>query len=267
MACQLAQRFGAHLEGLHVKPSPEDLIMAAGAGFGMPLPAEWIDQVNADAAATAAKTREAFMACAARHQIPVLADGAGPQPGCSVRWREDVGYAADVVSRRARFFDLTILGRSERVVDLPSTDSIEQALIHSGRPVLIAPAQMPQSVGERIAIGWNGAPEAVRVVVAALPLLARAKAVFIIQVGDKHQTSAKDLGQYLAWQGVAATLRHVPTVSGAGPGSQLLSAARDEGSDLLAMGGFGHTPWRELLLGGASREIVGASLLPVLMAH
>ncbi len=52
-----------------------------------------------------------------------------------------------------------------------------------------------------------------------------------------------------------------------GPGEQVLAEARDEGADLLVMGGYGHRPWRELLFGGATRQVVGHSLLPVLLAH
>jgi nucleotide-binding universal stress UspA family protein len=56
-------------------------------------------------------------------------------------------------------------------------------------------------------------------------------------------------------------------VFGVGPGEALLAAARDEGADLLAMGGFGHAPWRELLFGGVMRDLVGTSLLPLLLSH
>jgi len=50
-------------------------------------------------------------------------------------------------------------------------------------------------------------------------------------------------------------------------GEQLLAGAREDGADLLVMGGYGHTPWRELLFGGATRAVVGTSLLPVLLSH
>jgi nucleotide-binding universal stress UspA family protein len=59
----------------------------------------------------------------------------------------------------------------------------------------------------------------------------------------------------------------VPTVPGAGAGQQLLSAAREENADLLVMGGYGRVPWREFLFGGATRDVVGVSLLPLLLTH
>jgi hypothetical protein len=54
---------------------------------------------------------------------------------------------------------------------------------------------------------------------------------------------------------------------GVGAGQQLLAATRDQGADLLVMGGYGQMPWRQSLFGGATREIVGVSLLPVLLSH
>ena len=33
------------------------------------------------------------------------------------------------------------------------------------------------------------------------------------------------------------------------------------------MGGYGHKPWREALFGGVTRDIIGTSLLPLLLMH
>src|SRR6516225_3079758 len=71
----------------------------------------------------------------------------------SAAWRAETGFAPELVAARARFFDLVVLGRSERVVDKAYSDTIEQTLIHSGRPVLLAPAPPPAVIGETIALG------------------------------------------------------------------------------------------------------------------
>jgi nucleotide-binding universal stress UspA family protein len=176
------------------------------------------------------------------------------------------GYAPFLVSRYGRFFDLVVLGRSDRVLERPYSESIEQTLLHSGRPVLLAPAQAPHVIGETIAVGWNGSSEAVRALTFSLPLLAAAHTVSIITVGDQEEP-VSSVVDYLAWHGVVATHHAVQSISGVGPGEQLLAAAREDGADLLVMGGYGHKPWRELLFGGATREIVGVSLLPLLLSH
>jgi len=265
IACQIAKRFQAHLEGFHVRLDAKELLVHAGVGFGATVAADWVEQIMGDAGAQATKTRASFAAAAARHGLAMVE--APPASGASAAWREETGYASRVVARRARFFDLAVLGRSDRVMDEPHSDTIEETLMHSGRPLLLAPARPPAVLGETVAFGWNGSAAAVHALTAALPFLVGARAVFVIAIGGHHERSAEAVIAYLAWRGVAAQLRTADAIPGVGPGEQLLAAARDEGADLLVMGGYGRTPWREMLFGGATREVVGTSLLPLLLSH
>ncbi|HKT19024.1 MAG TPA: universal stress protein [Stellaceae bacterium] len=270
LACRFARRFGAHVEGFHARPDPRDLFAYSGDGFGMSMSGEFVDRFVKDAEEIASKTKSSFETIAKRHQIAVGSMPSQQLPGkiaATATWHEETGYGPTLVSRRARFFDLTVLGRSERVVDQPHTDVVEQTLVHSGRPVLLAPAKTPEAFGDNIVAGWNGSAEATRALAAALPFLGAAQAVTIVTIGEKHQESSAALIEYLGWHDIKAKHRHVPAVSGVGPGQQLLSAAREESADLLVMGGYGHLPWREFLFGGATREVVGVSLLPLLLSH
>jgi nucleotide-binding universal stress UspA family protein len=160
-----------------------------------------------------------------------------------------------------------VLGRSDRVADEPHSATVEDTVLQSGRPVLLAPEHPPQELGRAVAIGWNGSPQAVRAMVAALPFLAQAKEVRVIAIGPSDEVTGSEAVEYLAWHGIAAVARDVPAIAGVGPGGQLLATARDEGCDFLVMGGYGHAPWREMLFGGATRDVVGTSLLPLLLAH
>jgi nucleotide-binding universal stress UspA family protein len=270
LACRFARRFGAHLEAFHAKPDPRDLFTYSTDAFGSSMSGDFVDRFVKDSDSIAAKTKAAFEATIARHQIAISTKpslGLPEKIAASATWREEVGYAATLVARRARFFDLVVLGRSERVVDQPHTDVVEQTLINSGRPVLVAPAQALADIGEGIAVGWNGSAAATRALAASLPFLATARAISIITIGDRHQDSAAALVEYLGWYGIAAKHRHMAAVDGAGAGQQLLSAAHEENANLLVMGGYGHVPWREFLFGGATREVVGTSLMPVLLTH
>jgi nucleotide-binding universal stress UspA family protein len=268
LACRFARRFGAHLEAFHAKPDPRDLFTYSTDAFGNSMSGDFVDRFVKDSESIAAKTKAGFEAIVAKHQIGIsAAPGQADKATASACWREEVGYAATVVARRARFFDLVVLGRSERVVDQPHTDVVEQTLINSGRPVLVAPAQPKTDIGDHVAIGWNGSAAATRALTASLPFLASASSVSILTIGDRHQGSAAALVEYLGWYNVAAKHRHVPAVEHAGIGQQLLSAAREEQANLLVMGGYGHVPWREFLFGGATRDVVGASLMPVLFTH
>jgi nucleotide-binding universal stress UspA family protein len=264
-ACRIALATGARLEALHIQPDPQQITaMMMGDGFGMPLSGDWFDRLIADSDKLADKTKASFEATAKRMGITVAAT---PREKGQASWRLERGYAPIAVARRARFFDLAVLGRSERVVHEPHSDAIEETLVRSGRPVLLAPAKAPEKFGETIALGWNGSPESVHALASSMTLLEKAKRVILITVGETGAEDAVPLIEHLAVHGVTAMHRTALPAHGVGHGEQLLAEARNEGADLLVMGGYGHRPWRETLFGGATREIVGASLLPVLLAH
>jgi nucleotide-binding universal stress UspA family protein len=266
IACRLAARFEAHLEGYHVKIDPNEVLTsAAAAGPGVILDSAWIDQLTEDADKQAAKTKAAFFDATRRHGLVPAAHLS--RNGVTADWRDEVGRAATRVPRRARFFDLVILGRSDRIIDQSSSDAIEETLLASGRPVLLAPAAAPDSIGDVVAIGWDGSAQSVHAVVSALPFVQKAHRTIIMTIGEKPDADVAAAIEYLRWHGVASECQSLHAVPGVGRGEQLLAAARDVGADLLAMGAFGHKRWRETLFGGATRTIVGTSLLPVLMTH
>jgi nucleotide-binding universal stress UspA family protein len=94
-----------------------------------------------------------------------------------------------------------------------------------------------------------------------------AAGVHIITVGTEEAECGQDLVEYLGWHGIAATSVAMPPVLGARTGEQLLAAARDVGADLLVMGGWSHAPWRDMLFGGTTHDVVAASLMALLLAH
>ena len=50
-------------------------------------------------------------------------------------------------------------------------------------------------------------------------------------------------------------------------GDAILSRAADLGSDLVVMGGYGHSRMREVILGGATRDLLQHMTVPVLLSH
>src|SRR6516162_2728179 len=137
--------------------------------------------------ATAGRVETAFEATAKRHGLALRqaqTSAGSPVAGPSYCWRQETGYAPTLVAQRARFFDLAVLGRSERAISEPSTDTVEETLRKSGRPVLLAPSTAPTALGRSVAFGWNGSDESVRALATALPILARAEKVTAITVGE-----------------------------------------------------------------------------------
>jgi nucleotide-binding universal stress UspA family protein len=271
-ACRLALRFGAHVEGLHVRADPTDALPLLGQDISTPVAAELIELAQREGEDNAIKARAVFDAAIARHGF-ALSDkplGAGPAAagGISASWREEVGQSTAIVPQRARLNDLVVLGQSGRVTDKPHSDTLDETVVHGGRPVLLAPARALGPIGEIVAIAWNASPEAARAVSGALPFLVEARAVHILSVGKEDESlSDAELAAYLGWHGIAATAHHVQPVKGVKTGEALLAAARDQAADLLVMGGYGHAPWREMIFGGATAQVVGSSRLPVLLSH
>jgi len=275
LACRVAARFGAHLTALHVRHDIAGSVIAHGAeGLAaaehMRRAAKKSDAVQA----TSETVKSAFAAAAARHNLPFedaepTTPGAPPAapPAAGACWREETGDAPALLSRQARFFDLIVLGRSDRVIDEPHSDAIEQTLTNSGRPVLLAPAEPPGAFGETIGIAWDGSDQAVRAMVAALPFLRVATNIVLVAIGAESKQDAGELQAYLGAHEVTANLKSLPAVEGKSSGGQLLSAARDEGADLLVLGGYGQAPWREVLFGGITSELVDRSQLPLLLSR
>jgi len=146
LACRLARRFSSHLEAYHVRLDPRELVVAIADGLGTPVSGDIIESATREAAAAAEAAQRLFTAAASRHAIALQSEP--PAPGgdpaqlhrTSACWREEEGYGAVKVADRARLFDLLVLGRSGRVTDEPYSDAVEEALLSSGRPVLVAPA-------------------------------------------------------------------------------------------------------------------------------
>ena len=50
-------------------------------------------------------------------------------------------------------------------------------------------------------------------------------------------------------------------------GDEMLSRASDLGCDLIVMGAYGHSRFREMVFGGATRHVLNHMTVPVLMSH
>jgi len=271
LACRLASRLRAHVEGYHVLMDPRAVFAAAGAGGGVAVSDAFIEEMSADAAVGATKAQAAFNAAAQRHglayqELPPQAGAGGDGSSCC--WRQEAGHAPKLVARRARFFDVVVLGRSERAVRGSYSDTVEQTLEESARPVLLAPSKAPSDIGRSVALAWHDSLEAVRALAAALPLLAAADSVTVITAGEASDPDAASVIDHLAWHGIAAKQHHLALHSGDTIGTVLLGAAQSVNADILVMGGYGRRPWREALFGGATREVISTETsLPLLLVH
>jgi nucleotide-binding universal stress UspA family protein len=187
-----------------------------------------------------------------------------------LRWIEpgpEAGSAAFV--RQALCADWLLLGQhdaADAATHDVRADLVEVAVIGSGRPAFVLPygGGTPEAVFETIVVGWKATREAARALAAALPLLRAAKRVHVL--GPATDLEVDALRAQLRRHDVDArfeAFEPAPALAG----ELLLARAGQLGADLLVMGCYGHGRLRELALGGATRGVLRAMTLPVLMAH
>jgi len=264
VACRLAKNFEGNVEGFHVKWDAVAISAMTAGMLGLSVDGIALQRLVAESETMSRRAGETFRA---RAEKAGLVPFAGDRKIPSYGWHFGKGSAPEVVAREAILYDLIVLGRSDRVLDEPSSHVIEETLTKSGRPVLLTPSTAPAEIGQHAAIGWNDSPQAARAVTAALPLLMRAEKVTVITVGKEWSAGSASIIDYLGWHGIEA--HHLEHARGRGKstGARLIEQAETAGADLLVMGAFAHAPWQETLFGGASREALKASGLPILLTH
>ncbi|PHQ98629.1 MAG: universal stress protein [Marinosulfonomonas sp.] len=195
-----------------------------------------------------------------------------------IKWALDKAVAqlaglGRLVAHRARFNDLIILPRPYgKECGQEQEIFVESALFEGHAPTLVIPPKAKAPVdAKRIIVAWNESSEAMSAVRAALPALIAADSVNIVvidppQHGPDRSDPGGALSQMLVRHGVKAEItvlaKTMPRVS-----DVLLRHTRDMDADLLVMGAYGHSRFREAILGGATRNMLENASVPVLMAH
>ena len=229
------------------------------------------------AGATVVLTQEAFKM--ARDDLArteqAVRDRLAPE---DVRWAVDtalaqVGALSGPVGMLARFSDLVVLGKPYGEGRNFADEAIlEAALFEGGAPVLVLPDGATDArFGKRVVLAWNQSNESLRAARAALPILKAASAVNVTVIdppahGPERSDPGGMLSQLLARHGVHA---EVSVLAKTLPkASEVLSRhAKDFDADLIVMGAYGHSRFREAILGGTTRNMLEAADIPVLMAH
>jgi len=178
-----------------------------------------------------------------------------------------------LVARRARFADLVILPKPYGE-GLPADAPViaEAAMFQGGAPtIILANGKPPSSAPRKIVVAWNESEEAMAAIRHALPLLTSAEEVNICIVApDMHSDTAADPGAELckmlsrhgAKVEVSILAQTIPRVS-----EVIARHVEDQNADMLVMGAYGHSRFREAILGGATRNMLEHAKVPVLMAH
>ena len=254
-AIDLAAQTGAHLTGY----APTfDYLTPSVIGGG--IPASVLEDIRKSAEKPTAEALAAFDAQARAAGIAFE----------SARFDAGEGEYEELAAR-ARLCDVAIVGQEDP--ERPEGDRravIETLLFSAAAPTLIVPyIGSGRHRGAKIAVAWDGGRPAARAVRGAMPFLATAESVSVIVVDDGSRFVGEpgaDLALFLARHGLPVTILRVPPVE-RDVAAAMLNVVSDEGFDMLVMGAYGHSRFRQFVLGGTTRDILETMTVPVLMAH
>ena len=213
------------------------------------------------------EARALFYAVMGEHGIGVTEGEVDPDRGGAVAvWNGSTLVGNDLIGQYGRAFDLTCV--SQPAARGSSIATLEAALFDSGGPILIAPREGATEFGKSIVIAWNGSDETARTVAFAEPILLGAERVVILadREGPRARPPGSLIHRRLRYEGIPAELRLMPE-GDVTSGELILSAAAEEGCDLLVKGAYTQSRIRQIIFGGATKHILAHATLPVFMAH
>ncbi|MHA1529643.1 MAG: universal stress protein [Alphaproteobacteria bacterium] len=258
-AIAMAERLGAHLAACALIEQPA-YYYGIGSEVAVDIYAQDVER---------AKTVAQGVADAARVRLAECGHDGG------TRWAigtpEVIG---GIAARHARYADFSLVGQPfEGAHRTPLTRVLEGILFDSGRPFVMVPqVWLGGGFGERILVAWTPRKEAARAVADAMPFIEAAESVHIAMIDpdtgdDAHgEEPGADLAAALARHGVPVTVDALPS-AGQTVAGRMLSHATDCAASLIVMGGYGHWRLRESVFGGATRDMVRHTTVPLLLAH
>jgi nucleotide-binding universal stress UspA family protein len=189
-------------------------------------------------------------------------------------WRSAMDFPTRFVLAQARCADIVVSGgRSPAFSDAFSLASPKDLVMQTGRPLLVVPDRINWLDLRSVLVAWKDTPEARRAVADALPMLRKARDVVIVEIPEEDDdrsvvmAGVSDVAAWLARHGVTATAR-VPEAAGSEPAAvQLERIAGDVGAGLIVAGAYGHSRFRELILGGVTEYLVTQTARCVLLSR
>lgn len=190
-------------------------------------------------------------------------------------WSMSVTHQAlsERIASAAATADLLVVGADQKGDGLshPSRRvDIDDLVMQTGRPVLVVPHGVKHFDFRCALVAWKNSREARRALTDALPLLRLMDKVVIAQIADATVQGVAQAGldkmvAWLARHGVTAVPRLV--LAAGYDGDRLLTIAEEAEADLIVAGAYGHSRFREWILGGVTRELLHHGGRCLLLSH
>jgi nucleotide-binding universal stress UspA family protein len=177
--------------------------------------------------------------------------------------------AIDLCATQGRLHDLTIMDAPAEYFAVGRA-LVEELLFHTGRPVIVVPPGVTAFKAKRIVMAWDGTARAARALNDAMPFLTSAEYVELASVLKEKDLSklvpGAEAAPHLSRHGIDATVANVDAANG-DAGKALRGRAMLVGADMIVMGAFAHSRWRQLVLGGVTDSMLGSAEIPVFVSH
>ncbi|MBR0844723.1 universal stress protein [Bradyrhizobium liaoningense] len=256
VAGELAERFEAAIVGVAAAQFAPPLYFTDGAAAqGL------IDEGEASVKRRLADLEAQFRAAMANR-------------GGRAEWRSAVDFPERFVLAQARCADIVVSGgQSPAFSDAFALASPKDLVMQAGRPLLVVPDEARWLDLRSVLVAWKDTPEARRAVADALPALRKARDVTVVAIaeqGDDRSVAmagVTDVAAWLARHGVTASARVAEAVRNETAAAQLEKVAGDVEAGLIVAGAYGHSRFRELILGGVTQYLITQSARCVLLSH
>ena len=189
-----------------------------------------------------------------------------------VEWRCAIDFPARYILQEARCADIIVSGGQSNALSDPfALASPKDLVMQAGRPLLIAPDNVSWLDLRSVLMAWKDTPEARRAIAYSLPMLRKAKEVNvaeIVEAGDSRSAAVsrvRDVVTWLSRHGVSAS--EVVPENGGDVIAQLDAIAANVGAGVVVAGAYGHSRFRELILGGMTQHLITQSSRCVLLSH
>jgi len=250
-AVTAAQKFEAHVLGVHVIPTIEHMMQTIPY---MPYSVDILQDQQHILKTTAMALWDNFES--SMTHAGLLFD----------RYQEE-GDVQSYLKLYSRCADLTIINQNAGG-KFPIVDDMTSFMLESGLPVLAIPEQSAYpTIGKRILVAWKDSAQCGRAVHDALPFLQMADEVIVLSVGeyDRKAVPAADICLHLARHGV--TVEAAQGDIGDTPAEVILYAAENMNADLIVAGAWGHSRVTEMIMGGVTKSLLSNQRLPVFFSH
>ena len=192
-----------------------------------------------------------------------------------VEWRSNMEMPIRFVARQARAADIVVIGQSRgsAFTDPFARVNPSDLVMQAGRPLLVVPEALNWLDLRSVLVAWKDTPEARRAIVDSLPLLRKAKDVTVVEIIEdrgSHEAALQRTADVVTW------LSHHSIVASAlvpeGSSESVATVALDRiassvGAGVVVAGAYGHSRFREWVLGGMTQHLATESTRCVLLSR